>query len=209
MSRSSGNLLILGAAIAALFVWTRARADTADDYVVPEDDYMIDESDPLYGSDNPDEADMLDSAANFDPSNELETMLKRGEGLRLTPYQLGDGGWTLGYGRFFPFAGGPPPASISQSTADEWFSQDLEERGAKWVRMYVTTPINQFQFDALCSLAYNLKPSSFKTIADAVNAGRDPEPEMLNFIREGTNLERGLRIRRAREIALYRSGVYS
>ena len=58
-------------------------------------------------------------------------------------------------------------------------------------------------------IAFNLKPSSFKTVADAVNRGEDPEAAALQFIRAGSNLERGLRNRRAREIALYRQGVYA
>lgn len=198
--------LVLLVAVVAGFAWSRARADTADDYIAPDDDYVGDESDPFYSTDAGDDVDLPE---NFSPSPELEAMLKKGEALRLTPYRLGDGGSTLGYGRYFPDGGPPPPASITPATADDWFDEDIEARAARWVRQYVTVPLTQFQFDALCSMAFNLKPSSFATIAAAVNAGDDPEAAALKYVREGTNLERGLRIRRARELALYRDGLYS
>lgn len=129
------------------------------------------------------------------------------EGLRLERYRLGDGGWTIGWGRFFPDSGPPPPERITRELADSWLMEDVEARGARWVRAYVTAPLNQGQFDALVSMAYNLSPRSFRTIADAVNAGQDPEAAALRFVRAGTNLERGLRRRRAAELAMYRSGV--
>jgi lysozyme len=136
-------------------------------------------------------------------------MLKRGEALRLTRYRLGDGGWTIGYGRYYPDGGPLPPESISRDTAEAWFADDVEQRGARWVRAYVSVPLLQHQFDALTHIAFNLSPKSFKTIADAVNAGQDPEAAALRFVRAGTNLEAGLRNRRAREIALWRTGIYA
>jgi lysozyme len=73
------------------------------------------------------------------------------------------------------------------------------------VRAYVTAELTQPQFDALVSMAYNLSPRSFRTIADAVNRGDDPEAAALRFVRAGTNLERGLRNRRAAELAMFRA----
>lgn len=171
---------------------------------------------------DPDWTDMIDAtlatarnlvlpspAADMQPSAELVDMLKRGEALRLVRYRLGDGGWTIGYGRYFPDSGTPPPAEISADQAEAWFAQDIEARAARWVRAYVTAPLLQHQFDALVHMAFNLKPSSFKNIANAVNDGESPEAAGLRFIRAGTNLERGLRIRRAREVALYEQGIYA
>jgi len=148
-------------------------------------------------------------AADMNPSPELVDMLKRGESLRLHAYRLGDGGWTIGYGRYYPDDGPPPPDEISVDQAEAWFQEDIENRGARWVRAYVTAPLTQQQFDALVSMAFNLKPKSFRTIADAVNGGQDPEDAALQYVRAGTNLEHGLRVRRAREIALYREGTYA
>lgn len=148
-------------------------------------------------------------AASMAPSAALLEMLKRGEALRLTRYRLGDAGWTIGYGRYYPDGGTLPPESISRDTAEAWFADDVEQRGARWVRAYVSVPLLQHQFDAMTHIAFNLSPKSFKTIADAVNRGEDPEAAALRFVRAGTDLERGLRNRRAREIALWRTGIYA
>ncbi len=148
-------------------------------------------------------------AAGMMPSEGLRAMLKQGEALRLVPYRLGDGGQTIGYGRYYPDGGPAAPGSITRQEAEEFFDADLEARAARWVRAYVSAPLQQHEFDALCHMAYNLRPASFKTIADAVNAGSDPEAASLQFIRAGSSLERGLRNRRAVEIALYRQGTYA
>lgn len=170
----------------------------------------------------PDWTDMIDKAlatarnlvlpspaADMLPSGALLAMLRQGEALRLSRYRLGDGGWTIGYGRYYPDGGQLPPESIDRETAEAWFAEDVEARAARWVRAYVAVPLQQHQFDALVHMAYNLKPSSFRTIADAVNAGVDPEAAALRYIRAGTNLEKGLRNRRAREVALWREGTYA
>lgn len=131
--------------------------------------------------------------------------IRRHESCRLQRYRLGDGGWTIGWGRYYPDGGPLPPERIDQATADAWFLQDVAERGERWVRAYVTVDLTQPQFDALTSMAYNLSPKSFRTIADAVNAGQDPEAAAMRYIRAGTNLERGLRNRRLAELSTYRA----
>lgn len=148
-------------------------------------------------------------AAGMQPSLELVAMLKQGEALRLVRYRLGDGGWTVGYGRYFPDGGAEPPERITAELAEAWFAEDIEARAARWVRAYVTAELLQHEFDALVHMAFNLKPSSFKTIAAAVNAGESPETAALRYVRAGSNLERGLRLRRGRELALYQFGTYA
>jgi lysozyme len=145
------------------------------------------------------------SAAGMTTSPAGLAHIQQFEGLRLTRYRLGDGGYTIGWGRYYPDSGPPPPERIDRATADAWFAQDVAERGERWVRAYVTAELSQPQFDALVSMAYNLSPRSFRTIADQVNQGRDPEAAALQYVRAGTNLERGLRNRRAAELALFRA----
>ena len=150
------------------------------------------------------------AASQMDPSAAVLAMLKKGEALKLTRYRLGDGGWTIGYGRFYPDSGvAVCPETITRDQAEDFFVQDVEQRAAKWVRAYVTADLAQHEFDALVHMAYNLSPKSFKTIAAEVNAGNDPEFAAMRFVAAGTANERGVRNRRAREIALYRSGTYA
>lgn len=148
-------------------------------------------------------------AATMTPSPQLVEVLKRSEALRLVRYRLGDGGWTNGYGHYWPDGGALPPERITRDEAEAQFADDIEARGAKWVRAYVTVDLTQNQFDALVSMAFNLSPKSFRNIANAVNAGQDPEEAALRYVLAGTDKESGLRNRRAREIALYREGIYA
>lgn len=146
-------------------------------------------------------------AEYFSTSEAMRARLQAREGLRLERYRLGDGGWTLGYGRFYPAGGEVPPERIDRATAEQWFQIDLAERGERWVKAYVSVPISQNQFDALTSMAYNLRPSSFKRIAEAVNAGEDPAPIALQYTRPGTNLERGLIARRQEELGIFHGEI--
>lgn len=201
------QLLTITAAGALLLATTYAaqRATTAADDDTPQD--WTDDMDSALAT-----ARNLIAptpAADMSPSPELEAMLRQGEALRLTRYRLGDGGWTNGYGHYWPDGGPTPPETITADQAAAQFAADIEERGARWVRTYVTVPLLQHEFDALVHMAFNLSPKSFRTIAAAVNAGEDPEAAAMQFIRAGTDLERGLRNRRGREIALYRNGTYA
>jgi len=51
--------------------------------------------------------------------------IQQWERLSLTPYRLGDGGTTIGWGRYYPDSGPPPPDRITQATAEEWFAIDV------------------------------------------------------------------------------------
>src|SRR5213592_3482456 len=100
------QLLILTAAGALLASYAVQRASSAD------------EADPTGEPDWTDEVDAAVStarnlilptdAATMQPSPELIAMLKRGEALKLQRYRLDDGGWTNGYGHFWPDGGAVP-----------------------------------------------------------------------------------------------------
>ena len=201
-------LLTAGAAllmVGGVMVWRQRQPTYASQ--APED--APEWSDLLtYAASAARDAVMPSPVADMAPSDRLRDMLKAGERLALQRYRLGDGGWTIGFGRFYRDPA-EPPESITREQAESWFAEDVEARAARWVRAFVSVPLLQHQFDALCHMAYNLSPKAFKTIAEAVNAGQDPEAAALQFVRAGSNLEKGLRNRRGREIALYRAGTYS
>lgn len=143
------------------------------------------------------------------PSWALIQTIKRLEGGPLLERRnLGDGGYTIGFGRF---ERDPAmlPERITAQQAEAMLLEDIEARGARWVRAYVTVALDQQQFDALTSMAYNLSPQSFRTIAAAVNRGDSPDAAALRYVLPGTRFERGLRNRRGAELAIYHQGVYA
>lgn len=193
-------LALGGLAVLGYFAWRRAVRQAAVGVSVVDDlDALMSEArNAITGS----------PVADMQPSDAVKDMLRGSERLRLYRYRLGDGGWTIGWGRFYPDSGPPPPEQIDRATADRWFDEDVEARAARWVRAYVTRPLQQHEFDALVHIAYNLSPKSFRNVADAVNRGEGPHVAALQYVRAGTNLEAGLRNRREREFALWDAGLY-
>lgn len=87
--------------------------------------------------------------------------LKRHEGLRLHAYpDPASGGepWTIGYGRAHGVSKGQ---QITEQQAEQFLREDLQ-----WVedaiKETVTAPLTQGQFDALCSLIYNIGESAWR-----------------------------------------------
>lgn len=142
-------------------------------------------------------------------SQNMIDMLKRRESLSLTPYNLGDGGWTIGYGHFERLRSSLPD-SITRSEAEAMFSRDVADRGEKWVKLYVKVPLTQNQFDALVSIAFNMSPQSFKKFANAVNAG-----DGIDYIAQqsvswvSAKFTNGIRNRRNAEVAVFNYGAYA
>lgn len=190
---------------AALLARKASAAQAPDPTYADETANLLDEASAMAA----DWTSVLSSspAEYFSTSDAMRARLQVREGLRLQRYRLGDGGWTIGYGRFYPDGGEVPPEQIDSATAEQWFQIDLAERGERWVKTYISIPISQRQFDALVSMAYNLRPSSFKRIADAVNAGEDPAPIAMQYTRPGTNLERGLIARRQEELGIFHGEI--
>ena len=85
-------------------------------------------------------------------------LIKRFEGRRLGAYRDVAGIWTIGYGHTGPDV--TPGDLITPERAEELLRQDLLrfERG---VRERVSVPLNQNQFDALVSLAFNIGLDAF------------------------------------------------
>nr|DAI37636.1 MAG TPA: Lysozyme [Bacteriophage sp.] len=83
-------------------------------------------------------------------------LIKQFEGCRLTAYQCAAGVWTIGYGHT---SGVKKGMTITQAQADAYLKQDCE-KFEKYVNSAAYVPIteslNQNQFDALVSFAFNL-----------------------------------------------------
>lgn len=146
---------------------------------------------------------------NMQASDAVRTMLKRSEALRLTRYALGDGGYTWGYGHFEKNPNALPE-TITEDQANAIFAQDLAERAEKWVKLYVTVPLTQNQYDALTHIAYNMTPQSFKKFANSVNAGNGITQIAQDSIAwVAAKFTNGITNRRNAEINLYNNGVYA
>jgi lysozyme len=86
-------------------------------------------------------------------------LIKHFEGLRLESYQDVAGIWTIGYGHTGPEVG--PNQTISEAEAEQLLRKDLN-RFEQGVASMVRVDIDQNQFDALVSLAFNIGLNAFR-----------------------------------------------
>jgi lysozyme len=136
------------------------------------------------------------------------------EGLRLEAYDDGGGVWTIGYGTTrYPDSGEPVKEgdAISQAQADEYFAADVGDFAADVGRL-VHVPLSQQQFDACCSLAYNIGTGAFEksTLLQKLNAGDyyGAADEFLRWNKDGGVVNPGLVNRRKFERALFLEGTF-
>lgn len=133
--------------------------------------------------------------------------LKREEGCKLTAYTDSRGVWTIGTGHIGRVDGVAvgKNMTITQDTADRLLRDDLS-----WVERCiadrVTVVLNQNQYDALCSLIFNIGASAFigSTVRRQLNAGNytAAADAFLKWSRAGSN-PTILAPRRGRERAMF------
>ncbi|MFS9881824.1 lysozyme, partial [Salmonella enterica] len=133
--------------------------------------------------------------------------LKREEGCKLTAYPDSRGVWTIGTGHTGKVDGVAvhKGMTITQDTADRLLRDDLS-----WVEHCiaerVTVVLNQNQYDALCSLIFNIGASAFisSTVRRQLNAGNytAAADAFLKWSRAGSN-PTILVPRRGRERAMF------
>ena len=93
-------------------------------------------------------------------------LIKKYEGCRLTAYKCPAGVPTIGYGHT---SGVKMGQTITQAQADTYLKADLV-KFEKIVSNSLTKSVNQNQFDALVSFAYNI--GNCKSIASLINSGK-------------------------------------
>ncbi|MGU6847527.1 lysozyme [Salmonella enterica subsp. enterica serovar Sandiego] len=135
--------------------------------------------------------------------------LKREEGCKLTAYPDSRGVWTIGTGHTGKVDGIAvhKGMTITQDTADRLLRDDLS-----WVEHCiterVTVPLNQNQYDALCSLIFNIGANAFtgSGVRRYLNAGNytAAADAFLKWSRSGSNPTL-LAPRRGRERAMFLS----
>ena len=102
-------------------------------------------------------------------------LVKEFEGFRGEAYMCPAGVWTIGYGTTAAAGVGitpKPGMRISQAEAEKYLMAALENF-ADSISPSITAPINENEFGAFLSLAYNIGPGAFKksTALSAFNSG--------------------------------------
>ena len=135
-------------------------------------------------------------------------MIRRFEGFRAAAYRDAVGVWTIGYGHT-AMAGPPkvtPGLRITQQEAAEILARDVA-LFARGVADAVTASLDDGQFSALVSFAYNVGLGNFRksSVLRAVNAGDfSAVPHRLNlWVKAGGRTLPGLVKRRAAEGAMF------
>ena len=133
-------------------------------------------------------------------------LIKQFEGCRLSAYQCAAGVWTIGYGHT---AGVKKGMAITQAQADAYLKQDCE-KFEKYVNSAAYVPIteslNQNQFDALVSFAFNLGQGNLKKLCAGRTASQIAT-SMLQYCKANGKVLAGLRRRRVAEQALFNKTV--
>lgn len=129
-------------------------------------------------------------------------IIKDSEGLRFEAYNLG-GQWLIGYGHAATARAG---MTITEAEAEQLLRQDVRD-AEDGVRRRVLVPVNQNQFSAMVSLAYNLGVGGFggSSVLEALNDGdyNEAADNFLNHNRAGGVPNEHLTHRREQERALF------
>lgn len=140
-------------------------------------------------------------------------LIKGFEGCRLTAYpDPGTGGapWTIGYGWTLPIDGKPvrPGMTIDQVTADRLLKTGLVSYESDVLKL-VKVKLNQNQFDAMVSFAYNVGSRALSTSAllKKLNSGdiKGAADEFLRWNKSGGKVMAGLTKRRKAEREVFLS----
>ncbi len=173
-------------------------------------------------------ADSETEEAAMKASEELKTLIKYWEGVRLKAYKAhsSEEYWTIGYGHYGPdvYEG----MEITAEQADAYFEQDIAvfEAAANRIIANYGLEANQNVFDAMLSLSYNFGPSWVETYAGSwrlaryVKAGfkdssgnRIPDLEIADafavLCSAGGEILPGLLKRRLNEAEIFLCGDYS
>ena len=128
-------------------------------------------------------------------------LIKRFEGLYLNAYFCPAGVLTIGYGHT---KGVKPGDEINELQAEIYLREDVE--ACEIQLNYLTLPINQHQFDALCSFIFNLGIGNFmqSTLLKKLKAGdKTAADEILRWDKSGGKVLPGLTARRKAEYDLF------
>lgn len=138
-------------------------------------------------------------------------LIRRFEGFRGSAYRCPAGTWTIGYGHTAQ-AGEPdvtPGMQMSEAAANVLLRADVD-KFAREVRAVLKRDLNDAQFSALVSFAYNVGLGAFRSssVLKAINRGDDDAVprRLLLWVKAGGRVLPGLVRRRAAEAELFVGG---
>ena len=136
----------------------------------------------------------------------IKSKIKAWEGCRLSAYRCPSGVLTIGFGHTGPDV--TPGKLISQTEADALFETDITRFAGEIYKTLENVNLNNNQFDALVSIAYNIGMTAFKNsgLYRLVKANPDnPEifSEFLKWRYAGGKELPGLHRRRIEEAKHY------
>jgi len=136
-------------------------------------------------------------------SKEGIELIKNFEGCELKSYQDSVGVWTIGFGHTKDVKEGD---EINQEHAEFMLTEEMPEYEG-YINNMVKVPLEQNQFDALCSWVYNLGPTNLKnsTLLTVLNQERYKEvpQEIKRWNKAGGVVLNGLVRRREAEALLF------
>lgn len=141
-------------------------------------------------------------------------LIKRWEGCKLKAYKDVAGVWTVGYGLTTAagFIEVGPDTTLTQEEADRYLEQAVNKY-ADGIRSAITAPINENQFAAFVSLAYNVGIYGVRrsSAVRRFNAGQlDKVPRAIRaWNKAGGRVVQGLVNRREAEVELFQTPVVS
>jgi lysozyme len=153
------------------------------------------------------------------PSERLIELLKEYESFSAEPYNDTAGNATIGYGHLMHLG---PVKDEEKSTRWSVHQADIALRAtiegvSDLLNKAITVPVNQNQFDALVSWAYNCGPGALRQATWLLKLNKgfyDEVPEWLRIWNKITDVktgllkvDQGLTNRREKEINLFKEGI--
>jgi len=139
------------------------------------------------------------------------TEIKQSEGLELKAYKRTGDVWTIGYGSTYYKDDTRVKEGdvITKEQAEELLQYKIRKEYLPQLSKAVKVQLNNNQLSALLSLIYNIGAGNLKRSNVLRLINHDPEDEdikpiwEITHIRKNSAFEKGLRLRRQREAALY------
>jgi len=145
----------------------------------------------------------LKNGGNMNISKEGLSLIKKFEGCELEAYLCPAGVWTIGYGHTKDVKEGD---KINKEEADYLLQEEMIEYES-YINDFVEVPLNQNQFDSLCSWVYNLGPTNLKnsTMLRVLNEEKyaDVPQEIKRWNKAGGEVLDGLIKRREAEAKMF------